>query len=101
MKSKALFDAADLFVSVIHGVWHWWSVGDADDFRWVGGHMVAAMVDFRYRFHTRRHSGLLQKSDDSCAQYLFVMSINIQIHDDDLHTEDVGAVLIPSAAASK
>ncbi|GJX35686.1 retrovirus-related pol polyprotein from transposon TNT 1-94 [Tanacetum coccineum] len=33
MKSKALFDAVDVFIAV-DGVWRWWSVGEVDDFRW-------------------------------------------------------------------
>ncbi|GJX43294.1 retrovirus-related pol polyprotein from transposon TNT 1-94 [Tanacetum coccineum] len=72
MKSKALFDAADVFVAV-DGVWRWWSVGDVDDFRWAVCFMSvltcwgfawwlhyvfvtanAAMAGFQCRFYTSR-----------------------------------------------
>ncbi|GKA63802.1 hypothetical protein Tco_0763408 [Tanacetum coccineum] len=32
MLPNALFDAADLFVAAINGVWRWWSVGDVDPY---------------------------------------------------------------------
>ncbi|GKA01475.1 hypothetical protein Tco_0674140 [Tanacetum coccineum] len=35
MLPNALFDAADLFVAAINGVWRWWSVGDVGDLTWV------------------------------------------------------------------
>ncbi|GJX03146.1 hypothetical protein Tco_0189062, partial [Tanacetum coccineum] len=35
MLPNALFDASDLFVAAINGVWSWWSVGDVGDLTWV------------------------------------------------------------------
>nr|GEX35506.1 reverse transcriptase domain-containing protein [Tanacetum cinerariifolium] len=34
-KPNTLFDAADLFFAVVHGVWRWWSVGDVVELMWV------------------------------------------------------------------
>ncbi|GJU94927.1 hypothetical protein Tco_1319683 [Tanacetum coccineum] len=40
MLPNALFDAADLFVAAINGVWRWWSVGDVGDLTWVSDPLI-------------------------------------------------------------
>ncbi|GJW71783.1 hypothetical protein Tco_0128700 [Tanacetum coccineum] len=54
-----LFDAADLFVAAVHGVWRWWSVGDVVELKWVVSFAgVLICWGFAWWFHSIFVTGL-------------------------------------------